>query len=320
MPSTARPTAHSQLALVAGVVIVVIWGANFAVQKTLFQHITPGAFLLARYLLMPLLAAALLLVVHRGHWPQLPRADVLRLVALGVIGHTLHVSLVTHGIHWSTAFSSALILACGPVFTLLILHAAGVEKLQRGQVAGVALACMGVLAFMSDKLLARQWAATGGDLVMLFAASLFSYYTVMCKPLIQRHGSVTVMAYATLAGSPLVLLVNAPSAWHTAWVGLGVWPWALLLWATVASAFLGWLIWGWVNEQRGVARSAPLMYLMPLVAGVFAWWATGENFGPVKLVAAAITVAGVALAQFAGRSVRWRYCEGPTASGVDPGR
>ncbi len=284
-------------------VIVVIWGANFAVQKTLFQHITPGAFLFARYLLMPLLAAALLLLVHNGWGPRLPRADLLRVAGLGLIGHTLHVSLVTHGIHWSTAFSSALILACGPVFTLLILHAAGVEKLQRGQVVGVALACAGVLAFMSDKLLARQWAATAGDLVLLFAASLFSYYTVMSKPLIQRYGGVTVMAYATLAGSPLILLANAQTAWQTSWLALDAWQWFLLLWATVVSAFLGWLIWGWVNEQRGVARSAPLMYLMPLVAGVFAWWATGEHFGPVKLLAAAITVTGVALAQFWGRPV-----------------
>jgi drug/metabolite transporter (DMT)-like permease len=301
------PAPHSQLALAAGVVIVVIWGANFAVQKTLFQHITPGAFLFARYLLMPLLAAALLLWVHKGWGPRLPRADLLRVAALGLIGHTLHVSLVTHGIHWSTAFSSALILACGPVFTLLILHAAGVEKLQRGQVAGVALACVGVLAFMSDKLLARQWAATGGDLVLLFASSLFSYYTVMSKPLIQRYGGVTVMAYATLAGSPLILLANAQTAWQTAWWTLDAWHWTLLLWATVVSAFLGWLVWGWVNEHRGVARSAPLMYLMPLVAGVFAWWATGEHFGPVKLLAAAVTVAGVALAQFWGRPMPAGY-------------
>ena len=300
MPRTDASSQHPQLALTAGVFIVSVWGANFAVQKTLFQQISPGAFLFARYLLMPLLAALLLLLVHRGRWPRLPRGDVGRLVVLGLIGHTCHVSLVTHGIHWSTAFSSALILACGPVFTLLILHAAGLERLRRAQVAGVALACVGVLAFMSDKLLARQWAATGGDLVLLFAGSLFSYYTVMSKPLIQRHGGVTVMAYTTLAGSPLMLLFNAASAWHTPWTRLDAWQWSLLLWATLVSAFLGWLIWGWVNEQRGVGRSAPLMYLMPLVAGLFAWWATGESFGAAKLLAAAITVAGVALAQFSG--------------------
>ena len=289
------------LALAAGLAVVAVWGANFAVQKTLFGLLPPGAFLLARYLLMPLCAAVLLLAVNRGHWPRLPRRDALQLAGLGVLAHTLHVSMVTYGIHWSTAFSSALIMACGPVFTLLILHQAGLEPLGRRQVAGVALAAAGVLAFLSDKLLGRQWAATGGDLMMLVAAALFSYYTVMSKPLIQRHGGTAVMAYATLAGSPGVVLLGLPAALDAPWAQMTAWHWGLLLWASLVSAFLGWLVWGWVNERRGVGRTAPLQYLMPLVAGLVAWWATGERFTSVKLLGAAATLAGVALVQFSAR-------------------
>ncbi len=298
-------TADAQgLALAAGIFTVAVWGINFAVQKTLFEVMPPGAFLFARYLLMPVLALVLLWQVCGGRWPDMPRDDLLRMAMLGVLGHTVHVSMVTYGIHWSTAFSSALILACGPVFTLLILHVSRIERLTRGQVIGVGLACIGVLAFLSDKLLARQWAATGGDLMLLLAASLFSLYTVATKPLIQRHGGVAVMAVATVAGSPGAVLLGTPAALTTAWTQLEAIHWFLLLWASVVSAFLGWLVWGWVNERRGVARTAPLMYLMPLVAGVGAWWATGERFGTVKLIGAAVTLAGVAIAQFASRQVR----------------
>jgi drug/metabolite transporter (DMT)-like permease len=296
-------TAHSpqRLALFAGLAVVFVWGANFAVQKTLFELLPPAAFLFARYLMLPVCAALLLLQANGWRWLHLPRADALRLAWLGVLAHTVHVSLVTFGIHWSTAFSSALIMACGPVFTLLILHGAGFERLARGQVAGVALACAGVLVFLSDKLLGAQWTATGGDLLMLFAASLFSYYTVMSKPLIQRHGGVAVMAYATLAGSPLIVLLAAPVAWQAPWAQMDLLQWGLLAWASLVSAFLGWLVWGWVNAVRGVARTAPLQYLMPLVAGAVAWWATGERFGALKIGGALLTLAGVALAQYATR-------------------
>jgi drug/metabolite transporter (DMT)-like permease len=307
-----RPAASGQqLALAAGLLVVAVWGANFAVQKTLFALLPPAAFLFARYLLMPVCAALLLLHVNRWRWLALPRADAWKLAGLGIIGHSLHVGMVTFGIHWSTAFSSALIMACGPVFTLLILHFGGVERLTRGQVAGVALACTGVLAFLSDKLLGRQWAATGGDLMMLFAASMFSYYTVMTKPLIQRHGGVAVMAYATLAGSVLPVLLGLPAALAAPWSQMAPLHWSLLLWASLVSAFLGWLVWGWVNERRGVGRTAPLQYLMPLVAGVVAWWATGEHFTAVKLGGAALTLAGVALAQFSTRDVNDPVREAP---------
>ncbi len=294
-------SSSQQLALAAGLIVVAVWGANFSVQKALFEVLPPAAFLCARYLLMPLCAALLLMHANGLRWLRLPRRDALQLAWLGMLAHTLHVSMVTFGIHWSTAFSSALIMACGPVFTLLILHVVGHERLTRGQVGGVALACAGVLVFLSDKLLGRQWAATGGDLMMLFSASLFSYYTVMTKPLIQRHGGVAVMAYATVAGSPLLVLLGLPTAWTAPWGEMGAWHWFLLLWAALVSAFLGWLVWGWVNERRGVGRTAPLQYLMPLVAGVVAWLATGERFTAVKIGGAVVTLAGVALAQFSTR-------------------
>lgn len=289
---------HQQLALLAGLGVVLVWGANFAVQKALFGLLPPGAFLFARYLLMPL-AGALLLHANGGRWPRLPRRDLWQLAGLGIVGHTLHVSMVTFGIHWSTAFSSALIMACAPVFTLLLLHWAGIEALTRGQVAGVALACTGVLIFLSDKLLGGNFAATGGDLMMLLAASFFSYYTVMSKPLIQRHGGKAVMAHCLLAGSPLIVLGGLPAALVAPWAQMGAYHWGLLLWASLVSAFAGWLVWGWVNETRGVARTAPLQYLMPLVAGVVAWWVTGERFTGLKIGGALLTLAGVAWAQYA---------------------
>lgn len=305
-PAPAPAPSHQQLALAAGLAVVAVWGANFAVQKALFGLLPPAAFLCARYLLMPVCAALLLLHVNRWRWLRLPRADALKIAGLGVLGHTVHVSLVTFGIHWSTAFSSALIMACSPVFTLLILHRAGIERLTRHQVMGVALACTGVLIFLSDKLVGGHWAASGGDLMMLFAASLFSYYTVMSKPLIQRHGGVAVMAYATLAGSPLIVLLGLPAAWQAPWGQMGAVHWGLLLWASLVSAFLGWLVWGWVNERRGVGTTAPLQYLMPLVAGAVAWWATGERFTGLKIVGAALTLAGVAWAQLAARGLQAR--------------
>jgi drug/metabolite transporter (DMT)-like permease len=52
---------------------------------------------------------------------------------------------------------------------------------------------------------------------------------------------------------------------------------------------------------RGVARTAPLMYLMPPVAGFIAWLAVGESYTWIKLGGAAVTLAGVALAQFGRR-------------------
>jgi drug/metabolite transporter (DMT)-like permease len=288
-------------ALWAALALVVVWGANFSVQKAVFAAATPGGFLFVRYLIMPACALALLLWRFGPRLPRVPREDLVRLVQLGFWGHVVHVGMVTFGIHWSTAFSSSLILACGPIYTLLILRWFGIERLGLAQVGGVAIALAGVLVFLSDKLLAGSWAASGGDLFLLLAASFFSYYTVAAKPLIERHGGIVVMTYALLAATPVVLVVSLPFALRVDWSAMTPLLWAGLAWSTVVSAFAGWLVWGWVNAVRGVGRTAPLMYLMPPVAGVVAWVASDERFTTIKLVGAAVTLAGVALAQFAGR-------------------
>ena len=303
---------EQRAALLLAFALILVWGANFSVQKLLFEALTPGGFLFARYLIMPLCAVALLWQRYGVHWPRLPRQEWRALLVLGLLGHLMHVGLVTFGIHWSTAFSSSLILACGPVFTLLMLRRAGTEVLTRAQVAGVGIACVGVLVFLSNKLLAGRWQASSGDLVLLVAAAFFSAYTVRAKPLIERHGAVVVMTYATLLGCGPVLLVSWPAGIAVDWAAQPPVVWAGLGFAVVLAAFFGWLVWGWVNAVRGVARSAPLMYLMPPVAGAIAWFATGESYDGIKFAGAALTLAGVAIAQFARSSPRAPVPEGVT--------
>ena len=305
MPQRTPLHPHDQLALFVALGLIVIWGGNFTLQKYLFDRITPGGFLWARYLIMPV-CALLLMRWRLGCWlPPLPRKDWMHMAWLGFIGHSLHVGLVTYGIHWSTAFSSSVILACGPIFTLLILRVQGMERLTGAQLSGVTLAFGGVLMFLSDKLLGGNWRAGGGDLILLVAASLFSYYTVAVKPVMQRHSPVLTMGYATLLGGLPVMLLSVPAGIDANWSLLSFWGWVGLFWSVLVSAFLGWLAWGWINTVRGVARSAPLMYLMPPMAGLFAWALSGEHYTWIKVAGAGLTLLGVAMAQYAGQ-IKWR--------------
>ena len=287
------------MALGAGLMLILIWGVNFSVQKYLLSTLSPSGFLLARYLIMPI-CALILMRVTLGHFlPPLPRQDLLALARLGFVGHSLHVTFVCYGMHLSTPFSSSVIVACGPIFTLLILRWKGHEKLQRTQVLGVVVAFVGVVLFLSDKLLSGNFRATGGDVMLFVAAILFSYYTVQTKPMLEKHGSVLTMGYATLLGGLPIMLLSAPSGLEAPWASLGLLDWAAMAWSVLISAFGGWLVWAWVNQVRGVAKTAPLMYLMPPVAGLFAWTLTGEQYTAIKLIGAGVALMGVAYAQFA---------------------
>lgn len=296
--AVAAVTGSQSKALLVGLALVLVWGVNYSVQKLTFPVIGPDGFLFARYLILPVLAIALM--VHRFgiDWPPVDRADRTVLFKLALAGPMLHVGLVTWGIHLSTAFSSSVMSAVGPLFTLLLLRLSGsAERLGATKIAGVAVAMSGILVFLSDKLLAEGWQAGWGDLVLLVAAIFFSYYTVAAKDVIIRIGGMPVMCYTTLIASPLMVAVSWQASMTVDWLALDWQVWAGLLWSVIVSAFFGWVLWGWVNAVRGVARTAPLMYLTPVVAGLCAWVVLGEQFSAIKFVGAGLTLAGVALAQ-----------------------
>lgn len=290
----------NRLSLAAAIATMAVWGANFAVTKYVLDALGVGPFLFIRFLTMPLLGFALLAFVYRGRLAQaLPRrADLPRFAAAGLIGHTLHVGIVTWGIDMSTAFSSSLVLTSGPLFTLLILALLGAERLKRQQVAGTLLAFAGIVLFLSDKFAAGFARAGLGDLVLLFAAALFSIYTVIIKPLADRYGPLPLLVWTLAIGAPPLVLITLPSFLAAPLAAVAATVWIGMFWAAAVSAFFGWLIWVWVNAVRGVARSAPLMYLMPPISGVVAWLMLGEQFSALKLAGAALTMAGVAWAQY----------------------
>lgn len=282
--------------------LVLAWGTNFVVLKALLVQMPPGALLFFRCVVAAACAVVLLLAVHRCRWPRLALADLLAVAGLALLGHVLHVTMMLHGIRMSTPFSGALISACGPLFTLLILRALGWHRFAGVQLAGLVLALAGVLLFLSDKL-GEPVEHGAGDFVLLAATAMFSVYTVASRPMLLRHGALTITAYASLLASGPILLLNWKEAASVSWSALSAATWLMMLWSFIVASFGGWLMWAWVNNVRGVARSAPLLYLLPPVAGFTAWLVLDETLSLMKLAGAALALAGVAAAQMQSRSL-----------------
>jgi drug/metabolite transporter (DMT)-like permease len=291
-----------QWALAAALGTMVAWGMNFAFVKYILDQLGVGAFMFLRFSVLPLLGFALLAIAFRGRLGRsLPRrGDLPRFALCALLGHIVHISAVMYGMNLSTAFSSSLVLTSQPLFTLGILAMIGAERLRPQQIAGTLVAFAGIALFLSDKFTGGLSRAGAGDLMLLVAGVSFSAYTVLARPIAERYGPLIVLSYTLAFSAPPMLLITFPFFREMEFGSLGPAVWAGMFWALVISSFLGWLAWTWVNTVRGVARCAPFMYLMPPIAGVMAWLTLGETFTWLKIAGAAVTMAGVAWAQFGG--------------------
>jgi drug/metabolite transporter (DMT)-like permease len=101
--------------------VVGLWASTFLVTKAVFVEISPLAFAFVRFVLMTVLAFAILALRSRGRFPSIRRTDLLRFLVAGVTGYTLYQLGFVLGLDRTSPFSSSLLIAMVPFFTMVFL-------------------------------------------------------------------------------------------------------------------------------------------------------------------------------------------------------
>src|SRR3954451_4774226 len=134
----------------AQLLVVTMWASTFVITKAAFSEVSPLAFAFVRFVLMTLLAFGVLAVRGRGKWRRVHRADVPLFIAAGLTGYTLYQLGFVLGLDKTSPFSSSLLIAMVPFFTLLILALTGEPTPLQGWV-GLSVAIVGAVIFLLDK-------------------------------------------------------------------------------------------------------------------------------------------------------------------------
>ena len=268
-----------------------IWAGNNVVVKDAVAEIDPVAYVVVRFAI----GAALLFPALRlaGISLAVPRRDWRALVLAGISGFAIYNTLFTVGLESTSAFSAALLISLGPFFTALIAVVLGLEPIRRRQWVGIAVAVAGVALFVGDKLAGS--APVRGDVLTLAAAVTFSVYSLANRQLTIRTPAATVIAWSTLIGLVCVLPLGLGPVWVQDWGKIGPEGWGALLYSSILSMLLAYSLWAWAIGRRGVGRTVPYLYLVPIMTGALAVVLQGEEFGPLKIVGAAVTLLGLAL-------------------------
>ena len=279
----------------AALLVVVVWGLNFPFLKLALSGFGLLPFTFLRFSGM-LALSWFVLAFRRGG--GIARADWPRVIVAGLFGFTLYISGSLAGIYFSTAFSNALLIATAPVFVIVLLGLFRVERIGAWRAAGMAVSFGGIAIFVG----ALAGGSLLGNLINLAAALCYAAYSVINKPLVTRYPATVVTAWTLTAGSAPILLVSASSLFTQDWSRVTSADWAILAWSVVMPVYAAWTVWSWVQSKVGVARPAVFMYLVPVVAGAVSYFLVAERFGPLKVLGAAVILAGVMISRRAVRA------------------
>jgi drug/metabolite transporter (DMT)-like permease len=286
---------------VAQFFVVSLWASTFIVSKAIFAELSPLAFAFIRFALMTALAFGILVLRRRGQFPPIRRADLLLFLAAGLTGYTLYQLGFVLGLDNTSPFSSSLLIAMVPFFTMVFLAARG-EHPPRHAWIGLAVGLVGVVIFLTDKL--GSPGSLVGDALSLGAAVSFAVYGLVNRPLVRAYPPEAYTAYALLAGTIPLLIISTPSALAQNWGAISLWGWVGIIYMVVLPVYVAYMLWNWAIARRGAAAATSFSLLVPILSGILSALFFGEEFGIVKLLGAACVLAGLVVIRYPARPAK----------------
>jgi drug/metabolite transporter (DMT)-like permease len=293
VPAAATDAEHlpDRLALGAFVGAVVIGGANFVGVRFSNRELDPlwGAGLRFG------LAAVVFGVLCAALRLRLPRGRTLALiVAYGLLGFTAAYGCLYWALQDVPAGIGAVVMAVGPLLTLLLAVLHGLERFRLRALVGALVAIAGsVLIFFQPSEISFGW----GSLLLLALAALAASEAVVISKRAGRQHPVMMNFVAMTAGSVALLAVSAAAGERLALPAETDTQLALVyLVAATVGLFLCVLI---VVQRWTASRTAYIFVLMPVVAVALGALVADEPITLTTLLGGAVVGAGVYLGALA---------------------
>jgi len=271
--------------------VVVVWGLNFVVIKVGLHNMPPLMLAGLRFLLV---AFPALFFVAR---PKIP----FRLL----LGYGLTISFGQFAFLFCAinfgmpAGLASLVLQAQAFFTIILGALVFGERLQGKQLAGIALAVVGVLV-LAEASLNGQHVALLGFLLTLAAAFCWASGNIFNKKIMQLETRPAVMSLVVWSALiPIVpfmaasYLLDGPTVMLHSLVTLDLTTILSLFYLAFVATIVGYGIWGALLGRYETWRVAPLSLLVPVVGIASAALLLDEKLGALQLVGALLVMAGL---------------------------
>lgn len=296
MTTTTKPLSSKSTALAALAVAgtVISWAASFAAISLALREMQPLPMASVRFALASLLAVGWLL------WRRPPRFSLRDLVIIlfcGGLGIACYNVLLNSGQATVSAGAASFIVNTQPLFMVALAVVFLKERFTSWAVGGALLALGGVAVIASGQ--PEGFTLGAGAILIVGAAASAAIYSVLQRPLLSRHDSISVTAAVMIAGTIPLLPWLPAGASQLATASLTTINAVFFL--AVAPAAIGQTCWTYALKSFGAARAGQFLYLIPPCAVLFAWVGLGDVPTLSTVIGGALALGGVILVNTFGR-------------------
>jgi drug/metabolite transporter (DMT)-like permease len=284
----------SFLAAVFTVCLCVLFGANAVAIKISLSGL--GVFTTAGLRFSMASAAIFLWARITGRSFKIESGQVCQLLIISMV-FTVQLSLFYLGLSKSNASRGTLMLNLQPFFTLFLAHyfIPG-DRITKRKILGILLGFAGVVfVFFEKKGVTADFKV--GDLIILFAAFLWSCSAVYTKRIIHAFKPFHLVLYPMIFSAPLFFLEGF--VWDTAMIAhVDTKVFCALLYQGLVTASFCFVAWLTLLKKYGAVALHSFIFIMPVSGVVLGGLVLDEPITVNILIALLFVVAGILFINF----------------------
>jgi O-acetylserine/cysteine efflux transporter len=270
--------------MVMALIVMVIWGFNFAVAKFGLREFSPMFLMCLRFTGV----AVVLLPFVRAPWGQMKEIFILS-VLLG----SLHFPLMFTGLTGVDAATASIAIQLQVPFSSILAAILYRDKLGWKRGLGMAISFGGVIVIAGEPRALDNTFYLG---LVIVAALVFSIVNIQIKRIGDING-FTLNGWMAVMAAPQLLvatLVMESGQWEqlrsATWLG-----WSSIVYMAVMVTIVSYLMWYPLVRKYPVNQTMPWTLLAPVFGVLSGIIVLGEPMTPAMVIGGALTLVGVAV-------------------------
>ncbi len=280
----------------------VLWGGSFFFNGLVLRELPPLTLVLLRVALASLMLLPLLwafgIRFPRGFSGWKP------FFMIGLLNNVLPFSLIVVGQTTIPSGLASILNATTPLFTVVVMAAAGEEKLQARRIAGVVVGLVGVVILRGWSLDGEGWSGQGiGILLCLAGAFSYGLSALVARRLPSNSPPLGTATFQLLASTVMMVFIAgfAERPWQLPMPGTATW--LAVMGLAVLSTALAYIVFFQILRRSGATNVMLVTLLIPVTAILLGYLVLGEKISPREIAGA--LVIGSALLLIDGRALEW---------------
>lgn len=274
--------------------VAAIWGINFVAMKYLLACISPVNLVLFRFFFGSILLFLLLFFFGDV---KIPLRDFLSLCLLGIIGITIYQFFFTYALKFTSVTNVSIIINSAPLYGGILSSLFGFEKFHKKRILCIITGFFGVFIIITKGTFSLETGDATGNILAVVSSFLWALYTILSKPLLDRHSPLKVTTYSMITGSVLLIPFVPFYLDLNELMRLSFSGWAILSFTVVFSIVIAFFLWYRGVQKIGPSRTIIYQYSIPVFAAFFAYLLIHERLYVSQLIGAAIVFLSLWLAR-----------------------